>query len=156
MTGGEHILRLAVPLEARRRPTHSAQAKYSIPFTAAVAMVYGDVKLRNYTEAGMKDEKVLALAERVTVHKDENPAREKEAATVEIRTRDGKVYKKQVKYPLGDDRRNPMSQQQIEEKFRDCASFSRKPISKTNVDKIIALLANLEEVADVGEITGLL
>ena len=156
VTGGEHILRLAVPLEARRRPTHSAQAKYSIPFTAAVAMVYGDVKLRNYTEAGMKDEKVLALAERVTVHKDENPAREKEAATVEIRTRDGKVYKKQVKYPLGDDRRNPMSQQQIEEKFRDCASFSRKPISKTNVDKIIALLANLEEVADVGEITGLL
>ncbi len=154
--GGEHILRLAVPLETRRRPTHSAQAKYSIPFTAAVAMVHGDVKLRHYTEAGLKDAAVLKLADRVTVHKDENPTREKEAASVQVRMRDGKVYDHQVRYPLGDDRRNPMSQAQIEDKFRDCASFSKQPISAENIEKIIALVNKLDSVGDIIELTRLL
>jgi len=156
VSGGQHILRLAEPLDARRRPTHSAQAKYSIPFTIAVAMVYGDVKLHNYTEAGMKDEAVLQLADRVWVHLDENPTREKEAALVQVRTRDGKVYQSQVKYPLGDDRRNPMSQTQIENKFRDCASFSKKPIAKAEIEQIIELIGNLDKLADVRKLTTLL
>jgi 2-methylcitrate dehydratase PrpD len=154
--GGEHILRLAEPLEYRRRPPHSAQAKFSIPFTAAVAMAYGDVRLRNYTDAGLQDNKVLAMADRVWVEKDHSTAREKEAASVEIRMRDGKVYNKQVLYALGDDRRNPMSQAQIEEKFRECASFSRKPIAKTDVEHLIGLVANIENVSDIREITKLL
>ena len=33
-------------------------------------MVYGDVKLGNYTPEGMKDPKVLALADRVSVRAD--------------------------------------------------------------------------------------
>ncbi len=152
VSGGEHILRLAEPLESRRRPTHSAQAKYSIPFTAAVALVYGDVKLRNYTEAGLKDRKVLDVADRVWVKKDESPGRKKESAPVEIRMRNGKVYRKEVTYPLGDDRRNPMSQEQIEAKFRDCASFSAKPLPPADVERIIKLVADLENVSDVREI----
>jgi 2-methylcitrate dehydratase PrpD len=98
----------------------------------------------------------LALADRVWVEKDPSAAREKEAASVKIRMQNGKVYEKQVRYPLGDDRRNPMSQAQIEEKFRDCASFSLKPVSKTNVEQLIELVANLENVSDAGEITKLL
>ena len=156
VTGGEHILRLAEPLEYRRRPPHSAQAKFSIPFTAAVAMTYGDVRLRNYTADGLKDPKVLAMADRVWVEKDARAERPKEAASVRIRLRDGKVHQKEVLYPLGDDRRNPMSQAQIEDKFRDCASFSLIPISKAKVDEVIRLVANLEHVADVTEITKLL
>ena len=156
VVGGEHILRLAEPLEYRRRPPHSAQAKFSIPFTAAVAMTYGDVRLHNYTAAGLKDDKVLAMADRVWVEKDPSAAREKEAAAVKIRMRDGKVHGKQIRYPLGDDRHNPMSQAQIEEKFRDCASFSLNPIGKTNIEKVIELVANLESISDAREITRLL
>ena len=154
--GGEHILRLAVPLEYRRRPPHSAQAKFSIPFTAAVAMAHGDVRLCNYTEAGLKDQQVLAMADRVWVEKDSSTAREKEAASVEIRMRDGRVYQRQVRYPLGDDRRNPMSQAQIEEKFRDCASFSANPLSKSEVEHVIKIIADLEHVPDIREITKLI
>jgi 2-methylcitrate dehydratase PrpD len=153
--GGAHILRLAEPLEARRRPSHSAQAKYSIPFTAAVAMVYGDVKLRNYTPEGMKDPKVLALAERVSVELDASPSREKEAASVEIRMQDGRVFRHEVRHPLGDDRRNPMSQVQLEDKFRDCASFSKKPISAEDIERIIERVRDLEHLEDVRQITSL-
>jgi 2-methylcitrate dehydratase PrpD len=154
--GGEHILRLAEPLEYRRRPPHSAQAKFSIPFTVAVAMTHGDVRLRNYTPDALKDPRVLAMADRVWVEKDARANRPKEAASVQIRLRDGKVHQKEVLYPLGDDRRNPLSQLQIEEKFRDCASFSLKPIPKTDVDAVIGLVANLENVSDVTEITNFL
>lgn len=151
--GGEHILRLAEPLEYRRRPPHSAQAKFSIPFTAAVAMTHGDVKLRHYTPAALKDPAVLAIADRVWVEKDSSSSRQKESASVVIRMRDGKTYQDQVLYPLGDDRRNPMSQTQIEDKFRDCASFSLKPMSSANIEQVIKLVADLENVPDVAMLT---
>lgn len=154
VSGGELVARLAEPLEHKRRPRSSDQAKTSLPFTCAVAMVHGDVKLCNYTEAGLGDSEVLDMARRICFRKVESPSRQAEAPSVEIRMRDGSAHQKQVIYPLGDDRHNPMSQDQIEEKFRDCASFSAKPISKADVEQIIRLVADLEHVSDVREITG--
>jgi 2-methylcitrate dehydratase PrpD len=104
----------------------------------------------------LEDQAVLAMADRVWVKKDDSSAREKEAASVEIRTRGGTVYHRQVRFPLGDDRHNPMSQQQIEDKFRDCASFSAQPISSKSVNKLVDLVGSLERLSDVREITGLL
>jgi hypothetical protein len=44
---------------------------------------------------------------------------------------------------------------QIEDKFRDCASFSAK-LASADVEQLIELTANLEDVADISEITKLL
>ncbi len=156
ISGGEHLFRLSEPSEIKRRPPHSAQAKFSLPFTCAVAMTYGDVKLHNYTKAGLTDAKTLEMADRVWVKQDDSPTRQADTASAEIRTKDGRVYYKQVVHPLGDDRRNPMSQAQIEAKFRDCAAYSQKPLSEETVEKIIALVADLETVPDIGAITRLL
>ena len=84
---------------------------------------------------------------------DSSSSRQKESASVVIRMRDGKTYQDQVLYPLGDDRRNPMSQTQIEDKFRDCASFSLKPMSSANIEQVIKLVADLENVPDVAMLT---
>ena len=156
VSGGEHLFRLSEPLEFKRRPPHSAQAKFSLPFTCGVAMAHGDVKLRNYTPEGLQDKEVLEMADRVWVQKDDNPNRQADTAAVEIRARDGQVYRKEVVYPLGDDRHNPMSQEQIEQKFRDCASFSAKPIARDDIENIIKMVADLENLADIGDITRLL
>jgi len=150
--GGEHFMRLAEPIELKRRPPHGAQAKFALPFTCGVAMAYGNVRLENYTPEGLKDELTLAMADLVTVEVDQRPERAADTASVEIVTRSGKRYFKEVVHPLGDDRENPMSQQQLEDKFRNCASFSFRKISGANVEKIIKLVSSLEEVEDVTEV----
>jgi hypothetical protein len=45
---------------------------------------------------------------------------------------------------------------QIEAKFRDCVSFSAKPVSSGNVDKAAGLIRNLDELADVNTLIRLL
>jgi 2-methylcitrate dehydratase PrpD len=154
--GGEHLLRLSEPLDFKRRPPHSAQAKFSLPFTCGVAMAYGDVRLHHYVSEGLEDQKVLAMADRVWVSKDASPTRAADAATVEIRMRDGRAFSREVVHPLGDDRHRPMSQQRLEAKFRDCASYAARAIPPANVERAIELVRELETLGDVRELLALL
>ena len=63
-TGGTQLL--SEPLELKRRPKVSIDAKYSIPFTTAVMMAKGNVTLHDYTEEGLRDPRVLAMADKVS------------------------------------------------------------------------------------------
>ncbi len=58
--------RLCRPPEDRRRPATLADAKYSIPFLTAFALVHGRVDLLNLDDRALSDAAVLRLAERVT------------------------------------------------------------------------------------------
>jgi 2-methylcitrate dehydratase PrpD len=149
--GGPLIQRLAEPASTKLKPSTGDEAKTSLQFTCAVAMVHGDVRLSHYAADGLKDPTVLALARRVQAEK-----ADVRVPSVEIRLHDGRVYHEEVVHPLGDDRRNPMSKRQLEDKFRDCAAYAAKPVSKANVESIIELVADLENVPDAGEITRLL
>lgn len=60
--------KLCLPLEARIRPTTLQDAKYSIPFMTAHALVHGDVDLDSTGEQCLTDPEVLALARRMQVH----------------------------------------------------------------------------------------
>ena len=44
----------------------------------------------------------------------------------------------------------------IEAKFRDCVSFAAKPLISKNIDRVIALVRDLENQRDVTEIVRLL
>jgi hypothetical protein len=49
-----------------------------------------------------------------------------------------------------------MSQQQIVEKFLDCARYASGPISQARLKRAIELVDRLEQVADVRALTALL
>lgn len=59
--------KLCHPLEGRRVPATLQDAKYSIPFMIAFALVKGRVDLDNLHEAALKDPAVLAMAQRVEI-----------------------------------------------------------------------------------------
>ena len=158
-TGGVRML--CEPLELKRRPELAIAAKHSIPFTAAIMAVRGTVTLRDYTEAGLHDPEILAMADRVFYRADpqsavvvgDGPATSSPA--VEIVTRDGRtLYRKPDGVP--GDRHNPPSQAQLEAKFRDCVAFAAKPIADADVERLIALIGDLEHLEDVSEIMQLL
>jgi 2-methylcitrate dehydratase PrpD len=71
-TGATRLL--SEPIELKRRPQLSIDGKYSIPFTTAVMMVHGNVTLRDYTEEGLRDPAVLAMADRVGYRADPDAA----------------------------------------------------------------------------------
>lgn len=158
-TGGTQLL--CEPLELKRRPKISIDGKYSIPFTTAVMMAKGNVTLRDYTEAGLRDPDVLAMADRVSYRAASQPVTGKGGSadisrtSVEIVTRDGRRFERRASGVPGDPK-NPVSWETLEKKFRDCVSFSAKPVPAGNLDRAADLARGLENASDATEIVRLL
>lgn len=156
IVGGDGMTELlSTPIESKRVPQVSIDGKYSIPFTAAVMMQYGTVKLSNYTPEGLNDPKALAMAQRVRFQ--QIPEHEKTSRKPEIRitTRTGQTFAHRVESVPGDPQ-NPVSWPQVEAKFRDCVSFAPNPIPQANVDRVIEMVHELERLEDVTEIVRLM
>ena len=154
-TGGAQLL--SEPLEAKRRPKLSIDGKFSIPFTTAVMMTHGNVQLRDYTDAALRDPAVLAMADRVSWRADHGAAvpvggeSALSRPTVEIRLRDGRVLSRKADGVPGDPR-HPIAQAQLEAKFRDCVSFAARPLAGQNIDRAVAMINALESLDDAADI----
>jgi 2-methylcitrate dehydratase PrpD len=152
---------LCEPLHLKRRPKVSIDGKFSIPFTTAVMMAKGNVTLRDYTEEGLRDPRVLAMADRVSYRAGSEPVSGKGGSSdisktsVEIVTKDGRRLERRSSGVPGDPK-NPVSWDALEAKFRECVSFSAKPIPAGNVDRAIEMIRNLEDIPDATEIIRLL
>ena len=153
--GSMHTQLLSEPVESKRTPQTSADGKYSIPFTVAIALAKDNVTLKSYTPAGLKDEEVLAMARRVRYQPLPEEKKTSHIPIVEIHTTEGQVYSEQAMYPLGR-AQNPLSQKQLEDKFLDCVSFSAKKIPQANIERVVELIRRLEEVKDATEVIRLL
>src|SRR5690242_259545 len=157
-TGATRLL--SEPIELKRRPQLSVDGKYSIPFTTAVMMVRGNVSLRDYTEEGLRDPEVLAMADRVGYRADPDavlPIGGQSALsrpTVEIRTRDGRVFSCTPDGVPGDPA-HPVGWDLLEAKFQDCISFAHRPLIPGGVERIIELVHNLDRFDDVTGIVDL-
>ena len=69
---------------------------------------------------------------------------------VEILLKNGRVFGERADYGKGN-KADPMSENEIADKFRECAQYSRWPGEKT--EKAIALIRRLEELEDIRELT---
>lgn len=149
---------LCEPYENRFTPTVGADARYSIPFTVGITLVYGTLTLANFTDAGLRDPKIQrALAEKFEWYVDDELVAEErgvDSAKVFITLTDGREFFKKVSDPLGSVT-NPMDDEAFYAKFRDCCSHAVAPIASSRVDRLIELCMHLEDVADVNEIVEL-
>ena len=154
-TGATRLL--SEPIELKRRPQLSIDGKYSIPFTTAVMMVRGNVTLRDYTEEGLCDPVVLAMADRVSYRADPDAAlpiggqSALSRPTVEIRTRDGRVLRCQPDGVPGDPA-HPVQWDLLETKFRDCISFAHRSLIARGAEQMIDLVHDLDRLDDASEI----
>ena len=155
-TGGTQLL--CEPLERKRRPQTSIDGKYSIPFTSAVMMQKGNVALRDYTDAGLRDPSVLAMADRVSYRPSLKPAaagggsdHASRTTIVEITTSDGRRFAHQPDGVPGDPR-HPVDPDLLVAKFRDCVSFAAQPIEPEAIERAIDMVWHLERLDDVTQI----
>jgi 2-methylcitrate dehydratase PrpD len=124
-------------------------------------MVKGNVRLTDYTEEGLRDPAVLAMADRVSYRAEASfpevmgGSSSVSRPMVEIRTRDGKLHTHQARHLPGDPKQ-PVQREFLEAKFRDCVSFSAKAIPGGNVERAVGMIWELEQAADATEIVRLL
>ncbi|GAI10704.1 unnamed protein product, partial [marine sediment metagenome] len=105
-------------------------ASLSIPFIVATAIAKRRVNISSFIPESLNDPITLEVAQKVMTKFDPklnapipNGAR---PGVVTIKTKSGKSYSKRVDFPYGHPK-NPMTTDDLLEKFRDCVSYAAKP-----------------------------
>lgn len=143
---------LCEPLESRQRPATAIDAKFSLPFVVATALVRGRVNLDDFSPAALVDGEVLELAGIVSYEVDTRlTLKEAVRGFVEIDTGDG-TLSRGVDLPYGHPQ-HPISLEALVSKFMDCAKHSARRISQTRLEEVVELIANLEQLEDIRQIT---
>lgn len=132
-------------------PTNRETADHSMPYTAAVALMYGTVEARHFGPEHWRDPRLLELVQKVKVGVSEEANRrapEAMLSTVEVVTSTGQRLSAEVAYHRGH-YKNPISDQEVETKFRGLA---QDLLTSRQIDALLDRLWNLEQVADIGEV----
>ena len=133
------------------RPNNRETADHSIPYTTAVALMYGTVAPHHFGAAYWRNAELLELVQKVTVQVSEEANRrapEAMLSTVEVVTSSGASYAAEVPYHRGH-WKNPMSDAEVEEKYR---ALSTDLLAPQQIDALLDRLWHLEEVVDIGNL----
>ena len=132
-------------------PKNRETADHSMPYTAAVALMFGTVESRHFDDEFLKDPDLLELVSKVTVSvSNEANARAPEAmlCDFEVVTKSGEEHSVQVAYHKGH-YRNPLTDNEVDRKFR---SLAQEHLSAERVDALLDRLWHLEDVQNVGDL----
>jgi 2-methylcitrate dehydratase PrpD len=147
---------LCTPLEEKQSPVLSINAKISLPYVMGLVFAKGRVVIEDFLSENLGDSKVLGIARRVRYAFD--PQLSGGATTpgiVEVRTKHGRSLLKREDVPYGDPR-NPMADDEVMAKFRNCARFNRKAMGEEKIDRLAQFILRLEHVKNMSQITEML
>ena len=133
------------------RPANRETADHSMPYTAAVALLYGGVESRHFDDEFLFDQTLLDLVGKVKVSVSEEANRrvpEAMLCDLEVVTSTGERYSTQVAYHKGH-YRNPLTDAEVEDKFRSLASDHLSP---DRVEALLQCLWRIDEAPDLGEL----
>ncbi len=130
------------------RPQTHETADHSIPYSTAVAMMYGTVTDDHYEDPYLHDKRLLDLVSRVKVIYSEEADRvEKEynLCDMELVLKSGERRKLRVEYHRGHFK-NPMTDAEMEEKFR---LLAKRQLPAARIDALLKQLWALENVSNI-------
>jgi 2-methylcitrate dehydratase PrpD len=145
------IKTLCSPEDIKRHPKNTVNAQFSLAWAIAVGLVKGKVLVTSFTEEALRDQLFYDLCEKTTwevnpefeaVYPKYYPAR------VTVKTKSGKTYVGEVKYPKGDPE-NPATKEEVNEKFRFNAAFT---IGSDKAEKVIELVDKFETLPNINEL----
>jgi 2-methylcitrate dehydratase PrpD len=138
------------------RPTNGLQAKFSMEFCMAIILLDGKADLTKFTDAVVNRPDVQEMIGRVRFYADpeaEKAGFDKMTTILKITMKDGRTITGRADFGKGSPT-NPMSYDEVAEKFQGCAAFAEWPAAK--VTQVVDLVRKLEDVSDVRALTGLL
>jgi len=161
---GIKVVTDTVPYQLNRgaAPKDAIDARFSIPFVVATVLLKKRfIEIKDFDDSELNDKTITGIAKRIEVQVDKDldkwypePPTGKgfRTAIMEVRFKNGTRISKRVDYPKGDPS-NPVSPEEVEEKFRNQA---QRVLSPRRANQIIDLIHNVEELDQVKAITSLL
>jgi 2-methylcitrate dehydratase PrpD len=136
-------------------PKTGLQAKFSMEFCLAILLLDGKADQTKYTDAMANRDDVQKMIDRVHFYVDpvaEKAGYDKMTTILKITLKDGRTISGRAAFGKGSPI-NPMSYDEVAEKFRGCAAFAEWPNAKAN--QVIELVRKLEDLPDVRTLTAL-
>lgn len=136
-------------------PVTGLQAKFSLNFALASILLRRRAGLREYTTEFVSRPEVVDAMRRVrTIHDAEIASMgvEKMRSIVEVELVDGRVVRRTAEEYRGTPEK-PFMGHEVDEKFMECASFK---MDEGRAREVLGVIRGLEEVSDLGDLTGLL
>ena len=152
----------AMRVLAFTEPATPYQAKFSMPYCIAAAVVDHQVTLETFTPRKFQDRNIVETRKKVHLSfpdvpiwpglADVGPDTEFVGNPVTIKTNDGRSYSARVDIPRGDPAL-PLTDDELLEKSRDCARSHPRP---EEIKRSVSLVLELERVADIGALMAIL
>jgi len=150
---------VCLPLEKTRFPQTIPEAQFSLPYVVATALLKRNVSLKDFGEKEIQNSQITQLTPKIECLVDPELDRNYQAsvtpAIVEIFTKDGQIFSKKVIERRGSPS-NPLSIEEIAEKFRHCAQFAHKPLPEEKIQEAVHFLKELEFKKDITQVFPLL
>jgi 2-methylcitrate dehydratase len=136
-------------------PRSKETADHSLPYVIAAALVDRQVTPAQFTMGKIMDPAIRAQLKKIEVVAD--PEIEKvfpalQRVIVNITTKDGRTFTRQLDYPKGDPR-NPLTDTEIEEKF---AALAQGVLSKSAQQRLKDAIWTLEKIGSVSKLMGMM
>ncbi len=136
----------------KKYPKNKETADHSSYYLTAIAVIDRQIGPDQFTPEKFHDPKVRALIDKIELKGDPDLDKARPAGISEILTRQGGTYRCRVDYPRGH-ARNPMTDDEIVEKFRRMAS---KYMGETQMKKVIDTVFDLDRLDDIVELNRLM
>lgn len=132
------------PQANKRRPQNSYDARFSLPFAIAAALVYGRLTMDEIASHAINDPRVLALCDRTRYTFDPGSGFPQHySGEVEIRLKDGRTLRHREQVNRGS-RDNPLGRDDIVAKFRVTAG---KALPEMKLEQVIRATLDMESIA---------
>jgi 2-methylcitrate dehydratase PrpD len=131
------------------------EAKFSLQYTTALALVHGEVALDHFSLAVLDDPRIVSVRDRVVAHPlpDDRTGPERFAAEVHVALHDGTSVVERLERPVGRTPETALTDADVEAKFRMC---TRTRLSEAAQSEVAEIVWTLEEQSDVRRLCALL
>jgi len=148
--GPAFISFLAEPRESKAKPQTAIDAKFSIPFAIASALLNGNPGLAAFEEDAIADDRTRALAALVHFVPEGSGFRNANSGRLQVTLANGKVESSDVDAAFGHPS-NPVSEADLEAKFESCAARAAVPPPASAIAAFLRMASRLEtDLTDLG------
>jgi 2-methylcitrate dehydratase PrpD len=141
-----------LPHTDRPAVASALEAKFSVQYCVARALMHGKVQLDHFEGDAWADPQAQALLK--VMHTGPHPTMVDKpwSAEVIVTTRDGRRLSEKTEYLMGRGRPNPMSETEMWVKFEDCVS---RVLPADRVTRLFNALSRFESLASIRDLTAL-
>jgi 2-methylcitrate dehydratase PrpD len=139
------------PRQRKYSPINVVDAQFSMPFGAAVALMYRKAGLDEFAEENFRSPEISRLMGKVVLTKDiriEKNFPEEWPARVAVHLTNGERFEKYVRFPKGDPE-NPLGWPELSAKF---SSLATRVISAARSQRIVQSVREMDSSAALGDI----